>query len=147
MKAFDQVPIAPGREMSAWVCLVALTLLWSPVWAVAWQSSGMGCCENGMCAAQEHANPSHHHSQKNSSQESPTNCQHHSGSSLTQCTMSCCQESTPSLTAAVIFVLPEPTILSVPARAMATTVNFVPSEFVQSFQPLSPPPRTALFSL
>jgi len=147
MNASQQFPIAPGRKIGAWVCLIAVVMLWSPLWAAAWQSAGINCCDNGMCAAQRHSNPSHQHPQRAKHQESPMNCERHDESGLTPCSMTCCQESTHSFTAALIFVLPEATIISEPARALATPVRFVPSEFLQSFEPLSPPPRLSLFSL
>ncbi len=74
-------------------------------------------------------------------------CEHHGGTGMTNCAMACCHESNPSLTTAVIFVLPDPASISQPARAMAAPANFAPTEFLQSFEPLSPPPRIALFSL
>jgi hypothetical protein len=61
--------------------------------------------------------------------------------------MSCSHESTSSLTAAVIFVLPEPATVSQLTLTMAGPVQFAPMEFAHLFEPPSPPPRASLFSL
>ncbi len=75
-------------------------------------------------------------------------CGHHpGGSGIAYCSMSCCHESSHSFLSAVIFVLPEPAIVSQPAQAMSAPVDFAPMEFVRSFEPLSPPPRASLISL
>jgi len=117
------------------------------MWAAAWQADGMACCDGGMCAAHGHSKPNHSRPQQATHQDSPMDCEHHGGSGTATCSLSCCRESSPSLTSAMIFVLPAPTTVSQPAQAMAAPANFVPAEFVQSFEPLSPPPRLSLFSL
>lgn len=147
MRRSLHVPSAPGRTFGAVLCLIAVILLWAPVWASAWQTNGMACCSGGMCMAHGHSKTNQPPTQQAASGQSPMDCEHHGGSALANCSMSCCHESNPSLATAVIFLLPEAAIISRPTQAIAAPANFAPTEFVQSFEPLSPPPRVAFFSL
>jgi hypothetical protein len=147
MATLRYFPIAPGRKLGAWVCLAALLLLWSPAWAAAWHTEEMACCSGGMCLAHQHSKSGPSHQGQSKETETPMNCEHHGTTGLTSCSMSCCQESSTALTAGIIFVLPEPTSLSQPSEATAAPVVLSPVEFLQSLEPLSPPPRISLFSL
>lgn len=147
MRTSLHFPIAPGRTTGAWVCLLAVVLLWAPMYAAAWQTQGMACCGGGFCAAHEHPKPSQSHRRQAMAREASTNCEHHGKGGFIACSMSCCHESGSSLTTAVIFLLPPTAIVSQPAAALASPVSFAPMAFVQSFDPPSPPPRTPLFSL
>lgn len=142
MNHWSDAPFTPGRIFGAWVCLVAVVLLWSPMLAAAWQTGGMACCEGGMCGVHAHVKTNHSRAQHNQHM----NCEHHGGTETADCSMSCGQGSH-SLTSAVIFVLPAPAIFSQPARPIAASSAFVPAEFVRSFEPLSPPPRPSFSSL
>lgn len=141
MKPSAHVLIAPGRELGAWVCLVAVALLWAPVWAATWQAGAMACCHDNMCATHRHARTNEQ------APQTPINCDHHHGNGIPDCSMSCAKETNPPLAAGVIFVLPEPEILSQPSPVLSAATEFVATEFVQSIEPLSPPPRASLFSL
>ena len=144
-------PIAPGRKIGAWVCLSAALLLWSPLWAAAWQADGMPCCGSGLCPAHGHEKANQPASQQMEPARTPMECEHPSGSpkhgGTMNCSMSCCHENNVSLASAIIFVLPEPAILSQPAQSVAAPLARAPVEFVPSLKPLSPPPRGSLFSL
>ena len=72
-------------------------------------------------------------------------CDHHGGSSMANCSMSCCHESSHTLAPSAIFVMPGPITIEQPRKAMIEAGRLAPAEFVQSFEPLSPPPRTPLF--
>ncbi len=146
MKTRRHVPIAPGKT-GAWVCLVAVMLLWAPLWATAWQSDGMDCCKGGMCMAHGHSKPNAAGSRQTSAEETPMQCGHHGGGSMADCSMTCCHQSSPDLKAPAIFVMPNPARIDQPLEVMSAAGNFAPTEFLQSFEPLSPPPRTPLFSL
>jgi len=147
MEPLRHAPIAPGKILGAWVCLAAAVLLWAPMWAAALQSNGLTCCNGSMCAAHGHSKPSQRRPEKTSPSEAPMACDHHGTDGLTDCAMSCSQESTSSLTSAVIFLLPEPASVSEPAVAIAAPAEFAPMEFARLFEPPSPPPRISLFSL
>lgn len=139
MKLLAYVRIAFGRESGAWVCLVAVALLWAPVWAATWQAGAMACCHDNMC-------PTHGHAKTNEqAPQTPINCDHHHGN-IPDCSMSCANETNPPLAAGVIFVLPEPEILSQPSPVLSAAPELVATEFVPAFKPPSPPPRTSLFS-
>lgn len=143
MKQRSYVPIAPGKHIGAWVCLVAAVLLWAPVWAAAWQASGMACCKGTMCLAHGHAGMEGASKGQSAAQEhTPMDCNHASQTGLMTCQMSCCQDQDRPATGAVIFVLPEPMIISsevemTPAKIMTTSP--VVTYF---FEPPSPPPRS-----
>jgi hypothetical protein len=74
-------------------------------------------------------------------------CEHYGGSAIANCSMSCSHESGPFLTTAVIFVLPDPVDIFRPDSSTGGPATLSQTEFVQSFEPPSPPPRIALFSL
>ena len=147
MKELHRFPIAPGRKIGAWVCLVAALLLWSPLWAAAWQARAMDCCTDGMCAAHGHTNSASHQGRHAPSSTIPTNCEHSNPSGLIECSVSCCQETENrhSVTMAIIFVLPKPVAVVNPVVAMGDAHTKMPPKFVQSCKPPIPPPRASLF--
>ncbi len=146
MKTRHHVPIAPGK-LGAWVCLAAVMLLWAPLWATAWQSDGMGCCKGGMCLTHGHSKPDAAGPRQAGEEETPMDCQHHGETGMGSCSMTCCTESTHTLTTPAIFVMPEPARIDQPCEATIVAGNSAPTEFFQLFAPPSPPPRTSLFSL
>ena len=125
------------------MCLVAAILLWAPGWAVAWQASGMTCCKGTMCLAHGHAGTEGAAKAQSAAQEhAPMECNHASQAVLMTCQMSCCHDQERPATGAVIFVLPEPMIISsgvevTPAKIMATA-----PAVTYFFEPPSPPPRS-----
>ncbi len=140
MSESRRFPIAPGRKTGAWVCLIALMLLWSPVWAAAWQSTRMSCCDGGMCAAQGHTKHIYD-SEPATSRQSPITCEHRGGSDIDQCSMSCCRSESPSLVASIVFVLPPALLLS---RSPNFVTSFVPGakrEILPATKPPDRPPR------
>jgi hypothetical protein len=141
----SHAPGSAGRRLAAVVCLLAVVSLWSPLWATAWQANGMACCNGGLC-------PAHgKHPLTIPAQNAPEECERHGGISeptgSMNCTLSCCQETPASFTGALLFLMPQPTILSQPDHSAATISVLPPSEFFQSLEPLAPPPRAASFSL
>jgi len=142
-----QAPIAPGRIFGAWVCLLAVMLLWSPMWAAAWHEKGMSCCADGMCLAHSHSKSHSTRPVDGASDESAMHCDHSGPSGIADCSMSCCHEHTSSFATAVIFVMPEPALLHVSLASIGVTPKLTETEFLQSFEPLSPPPRTTFFSI
>jgi len=134
--------------MDTWVCLLAVALLWTPLWATAWQTDGTDCCKGGMCMAHRHAKPDAGRSQQAGAGETPMDCGHHGRSGMANCSMACyCQEGIHILATPAIFVMPAPAIIGQPSEAATAASNFAPTEFVQSFPPPSPPPRRPLLSL
>jgi len=89
------IPIAPGK-LGAWVCLVAVVLLWAPMWAAAWPTDGMDCCKNGLCMAHAHSQSNPARPQQAGAKESPMDCAHHGGSGMANCSMSCCMNAVKS---------------------------------------------------
>ena len=148
MHASLHAPIAPRKRFAAIVCLMAVFMLWSPLWAAALQASGMDCCDGTMCAARGHS-PTDHGSAASAPahSEPPMQCDHSSTGSTMHCAMSCCHEQPRSFTASIQFVLPDPPAVLVPARSLEATSRFELTQVLYSFDPLSPPPRTSFLSL
>jgi hypothetical protein len=147
MKELAYVPIATGRKFRVWVCLLAVVMLWAPMEAAAWHANGMACCEGGMCMAHGHSKTNQPMPRGATSGESPVNCEHHGNSGIVDCSMTCGHESSSSVTPGVIFVLPRFAAICEPARTLGAPTSFAPTEFVPSYDPLSPPPRMSHFSL
>ena len=152
MKGAVHVPIAPGRKMGAWVCLLAAFLLWAPIWAMAFQASGMGCCTGSLCPAHGHPKADQATNQQSGPAENPMECEQHGGRGQShhgamKCSMSCCHESSEAPMAAAIFLLPETTTISLPAGSTAAPIEITATEFIQSIRPPSPPPRFSISPL
>ena len=129
------------------MCLVAVMLLWAPAWVLALQAAGMGCCDGAMCPLHGHA-PKKSSSDTNSAKDMPmTDCQHHGRKAAMDCTMACCHPADPVVTGAIVFLLPNPPIVTAPLHIgpPAPVLASSASSFV--FDPASPPPRTLLLSL
>lgn len=133
--------------LGAWVCLVAVVLLWSPMWAAALHAETMSCCAGGKCMANSHEKVNSSLATDSTSNESQMNCDHGGTNRMANCSMSCCHESTPSFASALIFVLSEPAMLHVPLQNIGVTPNLTAIEFLQSLPPLSPPPRSSFFTI
>lgn len=141
MKRTLHVAIAPGRTVGAWACLLALALLWVPLWAAAWQVNGMSCCDGGMCAAHGHAGSKSGTKSHSARQENaPAECQHVPPGMVT-CQLSCCQSHDYPITSAVLFVLPEPMTISAAVDVKALELKSPLQAKAHLFEPPSPPPR------
>jgi hypothetical protein len=128
-----------GRRLRAGVCLLAVFLLWSPLWAAAWQGAGMSCCADGMCPAHGHTKQSGQTQQVPSS-DMAMNCEHHGGPRAVPCTMSCCQSETRVLVASAIFVMPAQTaLLRLPRFVAHVSVCFERAIFLPILPPDQPP--------
>src|ERR1700752_5224172 len=117
-------PIAPGRKLGAGVCLLAVMLLWVPLWAAALHADGMGCCSDGFCPVHGHQKSGQAATGQSTPAQAPTECEHHGGTSQTptggwRCWMTCCPESGNWRMAAVTFIRPLPTAIALPADATA----------------------------
>jgi hypothetical protein len=145
MRSRLQLPIAPGKKLAALVCLLAVILLWSPLWATAWQAHGMACCNDGLCLA--HGKPT---LPPVKAQTRSGECEHADSPQRTEaitCSISCCHETPSSFTNAILFLIPQPAALSQPAQSVAAVSVLALSEFCQSLEPLPPPPRAPFCSL
>ena len=126
--------------MAAWVCLLAVAILWAPLAAMAWSSRGMACCDGRMCTAQKHGTGMR---QKNSRQsdDAPMECEHLGGSRMASCSMSCCQQESVSFVGTAVFVLPEAARLSGPSEKVAIVRTRTMFEVRQAIEPPYTPPR------
>jgi hypothetical protein len=142
MKQTLHVPVAPGRNLGAWVCLLALFLLWTPLWAAAWQVTGMPCCTGAICPAHGHGGSTSGTKSQSAGQENmPTECAHGSQFGMIVCQMSCCRVQDQPLTGAVIFVLPDPMTIATAVEVTAAEPRTQADVIARLFEPPSPPPR------
>ncbi|MGB2632572.1 MAG: hypothetical protein WAM58_01430 [Candidatus Acidiferrum sp.] len=139
MKNLHPFPIAPGRKMGAWVCLIAAVLLWSPLWAVAWQSAQMSCCSGGICLAADHAKQ--HQLSAAGASEKPVTCEHQGGIEMSQCAMSCCQTESHVFVASLVFVLPVAPVLARSPYFVTPVTASVQRQVLPSLAPPDRPPR------
>jgi hypothetical protein len=140
MKRTFHVAIAPGRRVGAWACLLALALLWVPLWAAAWQVNAMSCCDGGICAAHGHAGSKSGTKSHFVQENAPTECPQ-VPSGMVTCRLSCCQSHDYPVTSAVLFVLPEPMTISATVVVKAVELKSPLQAKAQLVEPLSPPPR------
>ena len=141
------VPMAPGKKLVAGVCLFAILMLWSPLWAAAWQARSMACCNSGLCPVHGYAHSPQPTPQPPS--DSAPDCGHHSAThkQAVNCSMSCCHGSADSLTASVTFVLPARSTVFDGSEITAVPRQSSPTDLAASFEPPSPPPRAVFLSL
>jgi hypothetical protein len=123
---------AARKKLSASVCLVAVLLLWSPLWVAAWQSAGMNCCSGGMCPAHKHKS------------QRPVPCNHQPGDEMSECSISCCQAESHNLVASNLFVLPLQLALSRTPRFAPSAAVSAQSEILTPSTPPDHPPRLLL---
>lgn len=133
---------APGNKVGACVCLMAVILLWAPLWASAFQASSMACCDGAMCPVHGHAPKKSPHEAQPGKEAPPVACDHHSRNSSMSCNMACCHPTDPAVTGAILFVLPTPSGISAPALVGQRPPNLAVTMSSAIFDPASPPPRT-----
>jgi len=141
MRQLLPYPGSAGRKPLALVCLLAVVLLWSPLWAAAWQAYHMDCCNGRLCPAHSRTARTVPTKPQTTSEE----CEHHGGNSQPSgnmhCSMTCCHEAPVSFTSSTLFLVPQPAALSQPAELVAGVSLLAPSGLFHSLEPLSPPPR------
>ena len=131
-----------ARTFCAWMCLVAAILLWSPLWAVALQANGMGCCDGELCAVHPKG---HVHSDVAQGQSKPMDCEH-GNSDLMKCSMSCCHDPSSSFVAAIVFVAPAPAFVKYSTISLSVDSALQRQKIPRSCDPVYPPPRTSVVS-
>jgi hypothetical protein len=134
--------VAPGRTVGACVCLIAVLLLWAPMWASAWMARGMACCDGNMCAA--HAHGKTNSPGKSDATKNEMECEHSRSAGMTACSMSCCHEEGASVVRSSVYVLPAPAAVFVPAETVSLRIAVKHDEVLQVFAPPSPPPKASL---
>jgi len=130
------------RAVAACVCLLALALLYVPLAAAALLARGADCCPGGFCkiAAHRHAKQS----PKPEQHSAGMTCEHEgAGSGMTQCTMSCCQDTSRPAILPVAFVLPATSSVPELRRGLRAVRVVRAFEILGFARPLSPPPRFA----
>ncbi len=61
------------------MCLIGVLMLWAPMLASAWATSGMACCAGNMCAAHAHGKTNSTGKSKAARNEAPMECEHSRG--------------------------------------------------------------------
>jgi hypothetical protein len=126
---------SPGRRFCAWGCLAALVLLWSPLWAAAWQAARTDCCAGGMCPAHRRTNQNHY------PQPSLMPCDHHGGDGISKCSVSCCQSEAHTFVASTTFLLAPQLQLSPSLLAVSALNPDAKREILPPTAPPDHPPR------
>lgn len=132
------------RAAAAWICLLAVTLLYAPLAGAAWQARNMDCCAAGFCPMTAH----HHRKQQQAParHSSPMDCGHDMGGDdgMTACSISCCQIPVHPALIPGTFLLTK--ISFAPARVEVSRPVQVANLFAMSrfVSPLSPPPKSAI---
>ncbi len=124
---------------AAWVCLLAVALLYAPLAGAALLAHGVNCCVGGVCPIPEH----HHHKQQPAAakEAAPMDCGHEMGG-MTSCSMSCCKDpSRPALIPGA-FVLPEVSFAPTAGEVLHAVQLASSLEISRFVKPLSPPPRS-----
>jgi hypothetical protein len=119
------------RLLAAWMCLLAVAMLFAPLAGAAWMVRAMSCCTGDHCAI-----PQHHHRAT-----VDADCDHGSGGGLTNCSMACCQDQDRPFATAMTFVLPPLAVSSAPMSITRATAALRSTEIPRSIRPLLPPPR------
>lgn len=129
---------ARKRIVAAWMCLLAALALYAPLGGAAWSAHSMACCTGDHCPIAQH-----HHQKKQAAHHAGMACEHDNMGlgEMTNCSMSCCQDSDRPLVTAVAFVLPNlanfPAAISTTASAVTPHALAIP----RPAEPQSPPPR------
>jgi hypothetical protein len=131
--------VVSARVIQAWLCLAAVSVLWMPVLAVAWNAHVMACCDGKMCTAQGHRHSKQ--TEKPSGDAGAQDCGHSQTGSLMNCAMSCCHEQEQFTSTGMIFVLPEAGFRAELFSAESTVFLTDAKQVAVLFGPLSPPPR------
>jgi hypothetical protein len=133
------------RLVGAWLCLVAVALLWMPVMAAAWSAHVMACCDGKMCTAQGHQHIQQTQKPSNNAR-TPMNCGHAKGKpqsdSMMNCAISCCQQQEQFTSAGVVYVLPVAAAQNVFLAAERSFLIADAKQMIVRCGPLSPPPRS-----
>jgi hypothetical protein len=132
------------RMTAAWLCLLAVALLYAPMAGAVLLAHGVNCCVGGFCNIAEH----HHHKQQPAaSQDSaPMDCGHDM-SGITPCSMSCCKDPARPALIPGAFVLP-PASFAPAGDEVLRPVQMANSLEISRFvKPLSPPPRFSASAL
>lgn len=139
------IPVAPGRELGAWVCLVAVLFLRAPLRALALQAKWHGLLRRPFLRgswAPENRKPA---AVQPKPAEAPMECEYHGAAaknhSGANCSISCCHQQEVFPASAAFFVPAPPCTFSKPAEMKAPGICLAPASFAPSPEPLSPPPR------
>jgi hypothetical protein len=128
------------RTAAAWVCLLAVALLYAPLAGAALLAHGLDCCAGGFCTIPEHH---HHKPQPAASQETARMDCGHEMSGLTSCSMSCCKDPARPALIPGAFVLPPAGFAPTVGEAFDPMQPASSLEISRFAKPLSPPPRFA----
>ena len=132
------------RNFAAWICMLAVTLLYVPLVGAALVANGIGCCAGGFCQVVGH----HHKAQRPvaSPDAMPIDCDHdknrHGPDGMTACSMSCCPSAEHPTVIPGAFVLPDATVLANAGDVVQAVQISTPKEISRFSKPLSPPPRS-----
>ena len=145
MLRLNKKSLPSARLIGAWLCLVAVALLWMPVVAAAWGAHVMACCDGKICTTQGHQHNKQTQKPANGT-GAPMNCEHAKGEpqsdSMMNCAMSCCQQQEQFTSVGVVYVLPEAAAQNIFLTAERSVLPADARQMSVRCGPLSPPPRS-----
>ena len=142
MKANRRHCNAPGKNFGTCLCLLAVVLLWAPAWVAALQASKMACCTAGMCPLDGHV-PKKSSGEEDGRRHTQTiDCSQHQRQAAMDCNAACCHTADPTVTGAVVFVLPAVMRITVPLFSGKAALSALPRADSLIYSPPSPPPRS-----
>jgi hypothetical protein len=123
---------------AAWLCLLAVVLLYAPLAGAALVAYGSDCCVGGFCNVPEH----HHHKQQPAALQdsAPMDCGHEM-SGMTRCSMSCCKDLARPAMMPGAFVLPPAGFAPAEGEVLRPVQMASSLEISRFVKPISPPPR------
>src|SRR5690348_15899054 len=132
------VVLPPSRHPSraaALFCLLALSLVYSPLATPLWLHSSASCCASGVCPRHGHA-----HKAPASSAGMPMDCGHDM-SRISSCSLACCQAPSPVALAGHFFVMPPAPVARYVACLAPFSASFSAAPLSPALDPPYPPPR------
>jgi len=132
------------KRWMALCCLVAVLMLWGPVWASAMTSAGMGCCDSGMCltgghAAGKHSTPGQKPHESKTSM--PSDCGHEGKRAAVGCSMNCCHTEQSAVVPPVVFLLATSVNALLDRTFEPATAILQAPDYRLILDIVSPPPR------
>ena len=133
---------APGKDFGAYLCLLAIVLLWAPAWVAAFQAPQMACCTAGMCPLDGHVPKRSSGDESGRRSTQTTDCSQHQRQAAMDCNAACCRPPDRTVAAAVVFVLPAAARIAVPLFSGKAALARLPRADFLIYSPPSPPPRS-----
>ena len=134
------------QRVSAWISLLAVLLIYTPVASATLMAVTGACCSGDQCPIHgNHHHPAHQNGSQHSN-DAPMDCDHHAHSTneMSPCSMSCCHTVEPAAVHSHIYVM-VPRSLGAPlASSLSAVLSISSAGIFRSYSPLAPPPKSSI---